>query len=759
MPRMREAMRSGSKGSSASVFSPTPRNTMGLPVTWRTDSAAPPRASPSALVRMTPVSSSAAPNARAAFTASWPAMASTTNRRSAEPTAASMSRTSAMRLSSTCSRPAVSTISASNTPLRARSSAARAIAAGAWPASAAKYSACTSPARRSSCSIAAGRRTSVLASSTRLRSRSTSKRASFAAVVVLPAPCRPASSSTTGGCARSFQGAPAPPMSCTSSVCRMPMNACPGVRLVSTSAPSALALTDSMNAFTTGSATSASSSATRASRSVAATFSSVMRPRPRRFSMVRARRAVRWSNMTWAGVGVSIIGPSFYARASAPPGKPRDAALNAASNAPLLLALLVLLLIVAFSSGTEVAMLSVNRYRIMHRAQAGSGRARTLERLLQEPDDWLGANLVILAVASMVASAIATILAQRTGHPYAVPLAVALLTIVVIVFCELTPKIYAASNPEGVALHAAGIYRVLVLVTRPALWLTSNLAYGLLRLFGVVRATNTRHSLSAEELRTVVTEAAPVIPARHRQMLLSFLDLGRVTVNDIMIPRQEISGIDVNESWEDILDQLRQTPHTRLPVYQGELDNLIGLLHMKRVAHELVRGTLNRERLIEIARGRESYFVPEGTALNVQLGQFQRNRRRLAFVVNEYGDIEGLVTLEDILEEIVGEFTTDPATVTHKDVHTERPGVVIVNASVTIRALNRALGWQLPTGGPKTVNGLLLEHLETIPDSGTMVRVGAYEFEVLQVGDNAIRTVRVRAPAAAKTPVAVTRSP
>jgi len=420
--------------------------------------------------------------------------------------------------------------------------------------------------------------------------------------------------------------------------------------------------------------------------------------------------------------------------------------LNLASTPPLLGTLLVLLVIVAFSSGTEVAMLSVNRYRIRHRASTGSGRARTLERLLQKPDDWLGANLVILAAASVFASAITTILAERTGYRYAVPLALPLLTIVVIVFCELAPKIYAAANPEGVALHAAGIYRVLVLVTRPALWLTNTLAYGVLYLFGVARAVNTTQSLSADELRTVVTEAAPVIPARHRQMLLSILDLGRITVNDIMIPRQEISGLDVSESWEDILAQLRQTPHTRLPVYEGELDNLIGLLHMKRVANELVRGTLSREKLIEIARTREPYFVPEGTALSVQLGFFQRNRRRLAFVVNEYGDIEGLVTLEDLLEEIVGEFTTDPATVTHKDVHTERPGVYIVNASATIRALNRALGWQLPTSGPKTINGLLLEHLETIPDSGTMVRVGNYEFEVLQSGDNAVRTVRVRAP-------------
>ena len=192
--------------------------------------------------------------------------------------------------------------------------------------------------------------------------------------------------------------------------------------------------------------------------------------------------------------------------------------------------------------------------------------------------------------------------------------------------------------------------------------------------------------------------------------------------------------------------QLRQTPHTRLPVYEGELDNLIGMLHMKRVAHELARGTLTRERLIEIARGREPYFVPEGTALNAAAANFQRNRRRLAFVVNEYGDIEGLVTLEDILEEIVGEFTTDPATITHKDVHPRSPGVFIVNASATIRALNRALQWQLPTDGPKTLNGLLLEQLETIPTPGTAVQVGTTSSRCCRCADNAIRTVRGARP-------------
>lgn len=421
--------------------------------------------------------------------------------------------------------------------------------------------------------------------------------------------------------------------------------------------------------------------------------------------------------------------------------------MNEAPTLMLLLSMLALLLIIAFSSGTEVAMLSVNRYRLRHRAQEGHATARLLEKLLQKPDEWLGANLVILAAASSFASSIATILAQRTGRSYAVPAAVVVLTVVMIVFCELAPKIYAAARPDPVALSAAGIYRVLVLVARPLIWLTNKMAYGLLVLFGVGRSSRASNALSTEELRAAVAEAGPLIPARHRQMLLSILDLGQITVNDIMIPRQEISGIDIRENWDDILDQLRQTPHTRLPVYDGELENLVGIMHMKRVAQELARGTLTRERLIEIARGREPYFVPEETPLNVQLSQFQRNRRRLAFVVNEYGDIEGLVTLEDILEEIVGEFTSDPATVLHKDVHLERPGVYIVNASATIRALNRALQWHLPTDGPKTINGLLLERLETIPDRGTTLRVEGYVFEVLQIADNAIRTVRIQTPA------------
>ena len=410
----------------------------------------------------------------------------------------------------------------------------------------------------------------------------------------------------------------------------------------------------------------------------------------------------------------------------------------------LLIALLVLMVFTAFSSGTEVAMLSVNRYKIRTRAEQGQRTARVLLQLLERPDEWLGANLIVLTISTMFIGSIATILALRSNIDWVVWVAPVALGTIVLVFCELAPKIYAALHTEAVALSSAWIYRGLVLATSWPMRVINSAAYGFLWLFGVRARKSHDTTLSADELRTVVAEAGPLIPPRHRQMLMSILDLERITVNDIMIPRQEIAGIDIDDSWDDIEEQLRQTPHTRLPVYQGDIDNMIGLLHMKRVAQELARGDINREKLEEIARSREPYFVPEATSLTVQLAAFQRNRRRFAFVVDEYGDIQGLVTLEDLLEEIVGEFTSDPATVTHKDIHVESGGSYIINASANVRALNRALGWQLPTDGPKTLNGLLLERLETIPESGATLRLYNLQFEVIQLADNTIKTVRVR---------------
>lgn len=232
--------------------------------------------------------------------------------------------------------------------------------------------------------------------------------------------------------------------------------------------------------------------------------------------------------------------------------------------------------------------------------------------------------------------------------------------------------------------------------------------------------------------------------AAHRIRLARKLaELEETKVDDIMIPRNEIASIDLNDDWDTILETLRTTPHTRLPVCEDNLDNIIGVLHMKKVAHELARGEVTRERLRELAQEREGYFVPEGTALNVQLLNFQRDRRRIALVVDEYGDIRGLVTLEDILEEIVGEFTSDPATM-NKDVHQEADGSFVVNGGATVRILNRTLGWNLPTNGPRTLNGLILEYLETIPVPGTTLRLGDLAIEILQTGENSVKTARVR---------------
>jgi Mg2+/Co2+ transporter CorB len=321
---------------------------------------------------------------------------------------------------------------------------------------------------------------------------------------------------------------------------------------------------------------------------------------------------------------------------------------------------------------------------------------------------------------------------------------------VLIIFGEVAPKTLGALYPERLALPAALVYRALIKVLFPVVAATNLVTNGVLRLLGVSREKASTTSLSREELRTVVAEASTVIPHRHQRMLMSILDLERINVEDIMVPRNEIAGIDVSDDWEDIVDQLSDSRHTRIPVYDGSLDGLIGILHMKKVARLMARDEFDREQLVALARAREAYYVPEGTSLNTQLLNFQRQRRRVAFVVDEYGDVQGLVTLEDLLEEIVGEFTSDTSSL-HKDVHREKGGTFIVNASASVRTLNRKMGWTLPATGARTLNGLIVEYLETIPDAGTSLRLNDYAIDILQTGDNAVKTVRLRPlqPAAA----------
>jgi Mg2+/Co2+ transporter CorB len=406
----------------------------------------------------------------------------------------------------------------------------------------------------------------------------------------------------------------------------------------------------------------------------------------------------------------------------------------------------VLLILAAFFAGSETALMSLNRYRLRHRANAGIRGARLAEALLAHPDRLIGLILLLSTIVNVTAPMLVGFIALRFGGEFYVAFGAGALTLVLLIFCEVAPKTYGALHPERLALPAAYIYTPLLLVLYPFVWATNLLANGVLRVLGASHQ-QASNSLSSEELRTVVAEAGAMIPHRHQQMLVSILDLENATVEDIMVPRNEIVGIDVDDNWDKVLEQLRQSQHTRLPVYEGEIDRIMGVLHMKRVVHELARGRLDREGLIEAASSRDAYFVPSGTTLNTQLLNFQRDRRRMAFVVDEYGDVQGLVTLEDILEEIVGEFTTDPATMMHKDVHREADGSFVANASTTIRALNRSMRWHLPTDGPKTLNGLIVEFLETIPEPGTTLKLADYMLEVLQTGENAIKTVRIRPPA------------
>ena len=414
---------------------------------------------------------------------------------------------------------------------------------------------------------------------------------------------------------------------------------------------------------------------------------------------------------------------------------------------PWLFGILVLLLALSsFFSSTETALMSINRYRLRHLAREGGFGARTAEKLLAQPDRLIGVILVCNNFVNSAAAAIVTVISLSLGGEAYAAIGVGIFTVVLIIFGEVAPKTYGALYPERLALPAALVYDVLLKILYPVVWVTNLLANGVLRLLGVNREKAGRTSLSREELRTVVAESSTVIPHRHQRMLMSILDLERFNVEDIMVPRNEIAGIDVSDEWEDVLDQLRESRHTRIPVYDGSIDELVGILHMKKVARLLARNEFDREQLVALARAREPYYVPEGTSLNTQLLNFQRQRRRVAFVVDEYGDVQGLVTLEDLLEEIVGEFTSDTSSL-HKDVHKEKGGTYIVNASASVRTLNRKMGWTLPTTGPRTLNGLIVEYLETIPEAGTSLRINDYSIDILQTGDNAVKTVRLKPPA------------
>ncbi len=401
--------------------------------------------------------------------------------------------------------------------------------------------------------------------------------------------------------------------------------------------------------------------------------------------------------------------------------------------------LVVLLLLSAFFSGSETALMSLNRYRLRHKAREGHRGAKLAEQLLQRPDRLLGLILLGNNLANFSAAALVAVIAFKIGGQPAVALGTLLLTLAVLIFSETAPKTLAALHPERLAFPAAIIYYPLLKLTYPIVWLTNAASNGVLFLLGVRGSNSELQSLSHEELRTVVHEAGTRISSRYRQMLISILDLEQVTVDDVMVPHNEIIGIDLDDEIQDIQKIIANSEHTRLPVYRDNIDDVVGVLHLRRLAN-LAQEKCSKDSLLELLT--EPYFVPEGTPLSTQLVHFQRRRERIAMVVDEYGDIQGIVTLEDILEEIVGEFTTDPAN-NGFDVVSDGADTFIVDATANIRELNRAQGWQLPTDGPKTLNGLIVELLETIPQPSTCLKINGYPIEIVETEDTRIRSVRI----------------
>lgn len=405
-------------------------------------------------------------------------------------------------------------------------------------------------------------------------------------------------------------------------------------------------------------------------------------------------------------------------------------------------ALIVLLMLSAFFSGSETALMTLNRYRLRHQADDGHPGARRAQRLLDKPDRLIGLILLGNNFVNILASSLATLIAIRLGGEGAIPIAAGVLTLVVLIFAEVAPKTLAALHPEKLAFPAAWIYVPLLRLLLPLVWLVNLFANAVLKALRIYPEDAEGDALSREELKTVVGEAGAMMPKRHQDMLISVLDLESVTVDDIMVPRTEIDAIDFEDPISEILEQLEQLPYTRVLVYRGSIDHVMGFLHSRKI----LQATLDADGLTHAeieALLREPMYIPKGTPLNRQLLNFQRTKRRTGLVVDEYGDVLGLVTMADLLEEIVGEFATDPSD-SIADVQPQEDGSFLVAGTANLRELVRTLNWELPTDGPKTFNGLIVEHLQSLPESGTSLMIAGYPIDIIQIQDNVVRTARVR---------------
>ena len=405
----------------------------------------------------------------------------------------------------------------------------------------------------------------------------------------------------------------------------------------------------------------------------------------------------------------------------------------------LFLSIAVLILLSAYFSGTETAMMALNRYRLRHLVKRRNRAARKADRMLKRPDRLLGVILVGNNLVNFSAATLATIIGYNLLGDTGVLLAPWVLTLTFLIFAEVAPKTLAAEQPEAWALKAVYALEPLAKVLHPVVLLINGFSNALVKPFLPERQSGD-DQLTKDELITVVSEGAHAVGER-KNMMTRLLDLETVTVNDIMVPRTEIVSINIDDDIADILTSTAASQHTLLPIYKDNFNNMLGVLHLRRLARLLQVDDFTKADLLQLAR--DPYYVPEATPLHTQLLNFQKEKQRFAIVVDEYGDIQGIVTLEDILEEIVGEFTSDFAA-NIADINPEPDGSFLIDGMAVLRDINRALRWNLPTNGPKTLNGFVLEHLETIPEFNLCIQIDEYQIETLQIKDNIIKSLRIR---------------
>jgi Mg2+/Co2+ transporter CorB len=408
----------------------------------------------------------------------------------------------------------------------------------------------------------------------------------------------------------------------------------------------------------------------------------------------------------------------------------------------LYIALFILIVWSAFFSASETGMMSVNRYRLKHLAETGNNSAKKARELLARPDRLIGVILIGSNLVNTFAASVATTISIRLWGENGIAVASAVLSLIFLIFSEIVPKTLAAVKAEKTAMFSVWILHPLLYIIYPIVWAVSHISQFILRPLGVGQLSSADGNLSREELRTVVSESGSLIPRKHRKMLLSILDLEQMQVEDVMIPKSEVFGVNIEEDFKQIIQQLNGCHHTRIVIFRESLNHPIGILHARQLAKFLSSGLeKNKANLLQFSS--EPYYILKDTPLHTQLAQFQKEKKRLAIVVDEYSEVRGIVTLEDILEEIVGDFTTNISE-SSEDIHAQPDGSYIINGATTLREINRRLKWALPTEGPKTLNGLIIEALESIPTLPTSLKINDYVIEVLQAKDNVIRTARAR---------------